>query len=101
VLEKLITFEPESADLEDRGDHKPDADDEQDGPPLIAESSISLSAHPSPAARSRAPQQASAPSAAAVQASTMSGARQVSGRSRQTYASVTLSCPARSVIDLA
>ena len=34
-------------------------------------------------------------------ASTMSGARQVSGRSRHTYALVTPSCSARSVIDRA
>jgi hypothetical protein len=85
VLEKLITFEPESADLEDGGDHKPDADDEQDGPPYSRKlhfplcspqssgpfPSISTSLSPFGCLRSR-------------NASTMSGARQVSGRSRQT-----------------
>jgi hypothetical protein len=86
VLEKLITFEPESADLEDGGDHKPDADDEQDGPPLIAESFISLSAHPSPAAPfpSTSASRSSFGCRPSRIASTMSGARQVRGRSRQT-----------------
>ena len=34
VLEKLMTFEAEPADLEDGGDAEPEPDDEEDGPPV-------------------------------------------------------------------
>ena len=37
VLEKLMTFDAETADLEDGGDDEPDADDEEDGPPVLIE----------------------------------------------------------------
>jgi hypothetical protein len=86
VLEKLITFEAESADLEEGVDHKPDADDEQDGPPLIAESSIfplcpSHAIGPFPSTSASLSPFGCRPSSTA---STMSGARQVRGRMRQT-----------------
>ena len=35
VLEKLMTFDAEAADLEDGGDDEPDAEDEEDGPVVI------------------------------------------------------------------
>ena len=35
TLDKLVTFDAESADLEDGGDDEPDADDEEDGPPVV------------------------------------------------------------------
>jgi hypothetical protein len=35
VLEKLMTFDAEAAELEDRGDGEPDDDDEEDGPPVV------------------------------------------------------------------
>ena len=34
VLEKLMTFDAEAADLEDGGDAEPEPDDEEDGPPV-------------------------------------------------------------------
>jgi hypothetical protein len=36
VLEKLMTFNAEAADLEDGGDDEPDTDDEEDGPPVLS-----------------------------------------------------------------
>ena len=35
VLEKLMTFDAAAADLEDGADAEPDADDEEDGPPVL------------------------------------------------------------------
>jgi hypothetical protein len=37
ALEKLLTFDAEATDLEDGGDDEPDADDEEDGPPVVVE----------------------------------------------------------------
>ena len=37
VLERLLTFDAEAADLEHGGDDEPDADDEEDGPPAVVE----------------------------------------------------------------
>ena len=37
VLEMLLTFEADAADLEDGGDDEPDADDEEDGLPVMVE----------------------------------------------------------------
>jgi hypothetical protein len=37
VLEKLMTFDVEAADLEDGGDDEPDVDDEEDGAPVGVE----------------------------------------------------------------
>jgi hypothetical protein len=37
VLDKLMTFDAEAADLEDGGDGEPDADDEVDGPPVLVD----------------------------------------------------------------
>ena len=37
TLEKLTTFDVEAADLEDGEDDEPDADDEEDGPPITPE----------------------------------------------------------------
>jgi hypothetical protein len=37
VLESLMTFDAEAADLEDRGDDEPDADDEEDSAPVVVE----------------------------------------------------------------
>jgi hypothetical protein len=34
VLEKLMTFDADAADLEDGGDDEPGPDDEEDGPPI-------------------------------------------------------------------
>lgn len=34
-LESLMTFDVDAADLEDGGDEEPDADDEEDGPPVV------------------------------------------------------------------
>lgn len=35
VLERLLTFDADAAELEDGGEAEPDADDEQDGPPVL------------------------------------------------------------------
>jgi hypothetical protein len=37
ALEKLLTFDADAADLEDGGDDEPDADDEEDGPPVVVD----------------------------------------------------------------
>lgn len=37
VLEKLMSFDADAADLEAGGDDEPDADDEEDGPPTVVE----------------------------------------------------------------
>jgi hypothetical protein len=37
VLEKLMTFGADATDLEDGGDDEPDADDEEDGPPVVVD----------------------------------------------------------------
>jgi hypothetical protein len=37
VLETLMTFDAEAAELEDGGDEEPDADGEEDGPPVLIE----------------------------------------------------------------
>jgi hypothetical protein len=37
VLERLLTFDAEAAELEDEGDGEPEADDEDDGPPVVVE----------------------------------------------------------------
>jgi hypothetical protein len=37
VLDTLMTFDPEAAELEDGGDGEPDADAEEDGPPVVVE----------------------------------------------------------------
>ena len=37
VLEKLMTFDAEAAELEDGGDDEPDADGDGDGPPVLVE----------------------------------------------------------------
>lgn len=37
VLEKLLTFDAEAADLEDGGDAEAEPDDEEDGPPVVIE----------------------------------------------------------------
>jgi hypothetical protein len=37
VLEQFMTFDAEAADLEDGADAEPDADDDEDGPPLTVE----------------------------------------------------------------
>ena len=37
VLEKLTAFDAEAADLEDGGDDEPDADDEEDGLPVVVD----------------------------------------------------------------
>jgi hypothetical protein len=37
VLEKLMTFDADAADLEDGGDDEPDADAEEDGPPVVVD----------------------------------------------------------------
>ena len=36
-VEKLTTFDAKPAELEDGGDDEPDADDEEDGPPVVIE----------------------------------------------------------------
>jgi hypothetical protein len=37
ALEKLMAFDPDAAELEDGGNDEPDADDEEDGPPVVPE----------------------------------------------------------------
>jgi len=37
VLEKLMAFDADAAELEDHGDDEPDADAEEDGPPGVVE----------------------------------------------------------------
>jgi hypothetical protein len=37
ILDKLITFDAEAAELEDGSDGEPDADAEEDGPPVVVE----------------------------------------------------------------
>jgi hypothetical protein len=37
VLEKLLTTEAEATDLEDGGDAEPEADDEEDNPPIVVD----------------------------------------------------------------
>ena len=37
VLEKLMAFDADAAELEDQGDDEPDADDEVDGAPVAVE----------------------------------------------------------------
>jgi hypothetical protein len=37
TLERLMTFDAEAAELEDGGNSEPDADDEEDGPPVLIE----------------------------------------------------------------
>ena len=37
VLDTLMTFDAEAAELEDGGDGEPDADAEEDGPPVVVE----------------------------------------------------------------
>jgi hypothetical protein len=37
VLETLMIFDAEAADLEDRGDDEPEPDEEEDGPPVVVE----------------------------------------------------------------
>jgi hypothetical protein len=37
VLERLMTFDAEAAELEDGGDDEPGADDEEDGPPVVVD----------------------------------------------------------------
>ena len=37
LLEKLLAFDAEATELEDGGDVEPDADDEEDGPPVVVE----------------------------------------------------------------
>ena len=37
TLEKLLIFDADAADLEDGGDDEPDADDEEDGPPVVVD----------------------------------------------------------------
>ena len=37
VLEKLMAFDAEVAELEDQGDDEPDAEDEVDGAPVVLE----------------------------------------------------------------
>jgi hypothetical protein len=37
VLEKLMMFDADAADLEQGGDDEPDADDEEDGPPVVVD----------------------------------------------------------------
>ena len=37
VLEKLMTFDTDAAELEDGADAEPDVDDEEDGPPVVVE----------------------------------------------------------------
>ena len=37
VLDKLLTFDAEAAELENGGDEEPDPDDEQDAPPTVIE----------------------------------------------------------------
>jgi hypothetical protein len=37
VLEKLMTFDAEAAELEEGSDAEPDADDEEDGPPVVVD----------------------------------------------------------------
>jgi hypothetical protein len=35
AMEQLLTFDADAADLEDGGHAEPDADDEEDGPPVV------------------------------------------------------------------
>jgi hypothetical protein len=37
VLERLMTFDADAAEVEDEGDDEPEADDEEDGPPVVIE----------------------------------------------------------------
>ncbi len=37
TLEALMTFDAKTAELEDEGDGEPDADDEENGPPVVVE----------------------------------------------------------------
>jgi hypothetical protein len=37
VLGKLMMFDAEATDVEDGGDAEPDADDEEDGPPVVVD----------------------------------------------------------------
>ena len=37
TLEKLATFDSDAAELEDGSDAEPDAEDEEDGPPVVVE----------------------------------------------------------------
>ena len=37
VLEKLMTFDADAAELEGGGDDEPDADNEEDGPPVVVD----------------------------------------------------------------
>jgi len=37
TLEKLMTFDTDAAELENGGDSEPDADDEEDGPPVVVD----------------------------------------------------------------
>jgi hypothetical protein len=37
VLEKLMTFDSDAADLEEGGDGEPQPDDEEDGPPVVVD----------------------------------------------------------------
>jgi hypothetical protein len=37
VLDTLMTFDAEAAELEDGGDGEPDADAEEEGPPVVVE----------------------------------------------------------------
>jgi hypothetical protein len=37
ALDKLLTLDADSADMEKGGEDEPDADDEEDGPPVVVE----------------------------------------------------------------